>query len=90
MIKGFGSYVGGFLLLVVRVSALLSSKNLSVLGKNKNLLVVRNLLKGWKCDVVCLQETKLHNTSSTIVKSLWGQPLCRLDSFGCHSHDWGN
>lgn len=64
----------GFLLLVVRVSALLSSKNSSVLGKNKMLLVVRNLLKGWKCDVVCLQETKLHNTSSTIVKSLWGSP----------------
>ena len=35
---------------------------------------MRNLLKGWKCDVVCLQETKLHNTSSTIVKSLWGSP----------------
>ena len=58
----------------MRVSALLSSKNSSVLGKNKMLLVVRNLLKGWKCDVVCLQETKFHNTSSTIVKSLWGSP----------------
>ena len=41
------------------------------LGKTR-CFVVRNLLKGWKCDVVCLQETKLHNTSSTIVKSLWG------------------
>ena len=35
---------------------------------------VRNLLREWKCDAICLQETKLDNTSSTIVKSLWGSP----------------
>ena len=34
--------------------------------------VVRNLLKEWKCDAICLQETKQDNTISTIVKSLWG------------------
>ena len=32
--------------------------------------VVKNLLKEWQGDVVCLQETKLDSTNSTIVKSL--------------------
>jgi hypothetical protein len=34
--------------------------------------VVKNLLRGWKCDVVCLQETKLAAVDLTIIRSLWG------------------
>lgn len=37
--------------------------------------VVKNLLKERKCDVVCIQETKLDIAISTIVKSLWGNPF---------------
>jgi len=36
---------------------------------------VKNMLKEWQGDVVCLQETKLDSTNSTIVKSLWGSPF---------------
>ena len=31
---------------------------------------VKNLLKGWKCDVVCFQETKLDSVNSAVLKSL--------------------
>ncbi|XP_030939916.1 uncharacterized protein LOC115964808 [Quercus lobata] len=41
--------------------------------------VVKNLLREWKCDIVCLQESKLDSTSSSLVKSLWGSPFV----------DWG-
>ena len=37
--------------------------------------VVKNLLREWKCDIVCLQESKLDNTSSILVKNLWGSPF---------------
>ena len=33
------------------------------------------LLKERKGDIICLQETKLDNTNSTVVKSLWGSPF---------------
>ena len=33
------------------------------------------MLKEWKCDIVCLQETKLDSTFSNMVKSLWGCPF---------------
>ena len=36
---------------------------------------VKNLLKEWKCDVVCFQETKLDRANSFVVKSLWGSPF---------------
>ena len=41
--------------------------------------VVKNLLQEWKCDIVCVQESKLDSTSSSLVKSLWGS----------HFVDWG-
>lgn len=39
--------------------------------KNKR-LIVRNQLRKWKVDVVCLQETKLAVISLRIIRSLWG------------------
>jgi hypothetical protein len=35
-------------------------------------LRVRNLIRQWKADVICLQETKLEIISNNIVRSLWG------------------
>ena len=29
------------------------------LNDRRKRLIVKNLLRGWKCDVICLQETKL-------------------------------
>ena len=41
-------------------------------------LQIKNLIKSWKVDVICLQETKLEVMSRSLVKSLWG----------CHYVDW--
>ncbi|KAL4601409.1 hypothetical protein ACB092_11G271100 [Castanea dentata] len=37
--------------------------------------VCKNLLRERKCDIVCLQETKLSSLNSSIVRSLWGSPF---------------
>jgi hypothetical protein len=34
--------------------------------------VVKNLLREWRCDMVCLQETKLDGMDIRMVRSLWG------------------
>ena len=33
---------------------------------------MRNLLRQWRVDIVCLQETKLEFVSKRIINSLWG------------------
>lgn len=38
---------------------------------------MKNLLIEWKCDVVCLQETKLDSIDSTAVKSLLGSTFVK-------------
>ena len=35
------------------------SWNVRGLNDRRKRLIVKNLLRGWKCDVICLQETKL-------------------------------
>ena len=37
--------------------------------------VCKNLLKDWKCDIVCLQETKVSSIDMVFVRSLWGSPF---------------
>ena len=36
--------------------------------------VVKNLLRDWRCDIICLQETKIDCMDLQVVKSLWGSP----------------
>jgi exonuclease III len=36
--------------------------------------VVKNLLRDWRCDIICLQETKMDCMDLQVVKSLWGSP----------------
>jgi hypothetical protein len=48
-------------------------------------LMVRNLLRQWRVDVVCLQETKLEHISRRVVKSVWGcryVDWCYVAAFG--------
>jgi hypothetical protein len=47
------------------------SWNMRGLNEVHKRLRVRNLLQGWKVDIVCLQETKLHCLSRRLVRSLW-------------------
>ena len=35
-------------------------------------MVCKNLLKEWKCDIVCFQESKLFSLNSFVVRNLWG------------------
>ncbi|GFS36239.1 hypothetical protein Acr_00g0044890 [Actinidia rufa] len=34
--------------------------------------VIKGLLNQWKCSVICLQETKLKDVDTSIIRSLWG------------------
>jgi exonuclease III len=52
--------------------------NVRGLNDREKRLQVKNLIKMWKADVICLQETKLELISRSLVKSLWG----------CHHVDW--
>ena len=36
---------------------------------------MKNLLRDWKCDVICLQETKLAGLDSQLVDNLWSCPF---------------
>lgn len=44
-------------------------RGLNEVGKR---LGVQNMLRGWRVDFVCLQETKLEVVSRAVVSSLWG------------------
>lgn len=55
------------------------------LNEGDKCLRVRNLLREWKVDIVCFQETKLEVMSHSVVYSLWGchhVDQCYLDSRG--------
>ena len=48
------------------------SWNVRGLNEGKKRLKVRNLLRNWKVDTVCFQETKVDFISNNFVRSLWG------------------
>lgn len=56
----------------------LLSWNMRGLNERDKCLRVRNLLRDWKVDIVCFQETKLEVLSCSVVCSLWG----------CHHAIW--
>ena len=57
------------------MSLKLLSWNVRGLNNPQKREVCKNLLKEWRCDVVCLQETKLASSNSAPVWSLWGSPF---------------
>jgi len=63
----------------------LISWNVRGLNQRSKRLKIKNLLRQWKADIICLQETKLDLISNRIVKSLWGSQFadwCYLPSSG--------
>ena len=53
------------------MNAKILSWNVKGLNERDKRLQVRNLLKFWGANVVCLQETKLYLITRAIVRSLW-------------------
>ena len=53
----------------------LLSWNVRGLNNPRKREVCKNLLKDWKCDIVCFQETKVSSTDVAFVRSLWGSPF---------------
>jgi hypothetical protein len=58
------------------------SWNVRGLNEKEKRLRIRGLLRDWKADIVCLQETKLEYISREVIRSLWGCPTCGLVIFG--------
>ena len=51
------------------------SWNVRGLNDSRKCLIVKNLLREWKCDVICLQETKLAGLDRKMVGNLWSCPF---------------
>ena len=64
--------VGGDIFVVMKIKMILW--NVRDLIDTRKRLVVKNLLWQWKCDVVCLQETKIASMNRQLVCSLWSCP----------------
>ena len=52
----------------------LISWNVRGLNEVDKRIQIRNLLRSWKADIVCLQETKLEWISRGTVRSIWSCP----------------
>jgi hypothetical protein len=50
------------------------SWNVRGLNRPDKRMMVRNLLRQWHVDIVCLQETKLELISKRVINSIWGCP----------------
>jgi hypothetical protein len=68
---GFGS-IGSF---CVFMKLRLLSWNVRGLNNPQKRESIKYWLRSWKCDVVCLQETKLDQVDLQMVRSLWGSPF---------------
>jgi len=48
------------------------SWNVRGLNNNGKRALLRNVLRDWKCDLICLQETKMEDVEICDVRSFWG------------------
>ena len=57
------------------MTLLLLSWNVRGLNNPRKREVCKNLLKDWKCNIVCFQEMKVSSTDVAFIRSLWGSPF---------------
>ena len=50
----------------------LLSWNVRVINDRDNKVLLKRFLRDWKCDLVCLQETKMEAVSPSDIRSFWG------------------
>lgn len=50
----------------------LISWNIREMNNGRKRMVIKNLMRSWKADVVCFQETKVEGDISNMVKEVWG------------------
>jgi exonuclease III len=65
------------------------SWNVRGLNDSDKRLRVRNLLRLWKADLICLQETKLGHFDRKMIRSLWGSPHVDWISLGSNGASGG-
>jgi hypothetical protein len=58
------------------------SWNVRGLNDSDKRLRVRNLIRLWKADLICLQETKMGYFDRKLIISLWGSPHVDWISLG--------
>ena len=71
------------------MSLRLLSWNVRGLNNPQKREVCKNILKEWRYDIVCLQETKLSSLNSALVQSLWGSPFIDWAVLDMVQTSWG-
>ena len=65
------------------------SWNVRGLNDSDKRLRVRNLIRLWKADLICLQETKMGYFDRKLIRSLWGSPHVDWISLGSNGASGG-
>jgi len=50
----------------------LLSWNVRGLNDREKRVLLKNVLREWNCDLICLQETKLEKVELSDIRSIWG------------------
>jgi exonuclease III len=55
------------------------SWNVRGFNENDKIMRIKGLIRDWKADIVCFQETKFKFITRELVRSLWWASTCRFE-----------